>query len=325
MKPIVLVLMVMLSGCAGQAVSQATPSASPQPVQVQTVDLERPQRRRLVLKLTVASPGDLVVREGDRVVEGQVLADRARERARLEGQLERLGLQLERLQQPIPGPPSVREVPQLAGLPPAHFLSEVAETERMRLKVEAAERNLQQQQRMVDMLDALPDAEVPEAVLPHEREMLAQRQRELDQAKAELVLAQGKLSQAQNERQFQEYQHSITVANRQLQIEQNQLERQAQLQRQQQAERDRSFQVAQLEAQRSQVEMQLVSLSVVRAPWAGQIQRIRWEEQRDQALVVQLTLVADGGRDGGAGAGDGTDGDGADGDGRANPGADPAD
>jgi len=305
-------LAALLSGCAAQAVSrEKIAQAVPQEAPIEIQDIEPPQRRRLILKITVASPSDLLVREGDRIEEGQILADRARDRTRLEAQLERLHLQLERLRQPIPGPPPTREVPQIAGLPPASFLAEVAEIERMRLKVEAAERNLQQQQRMVDMLDALPDEEVPEAVLPHEREVLAQRQRELDQAKAELALAQGKLAQRQQERQFQEYQHSITVANRQLQIEQNQLERQAQLQRQQQAERDRSFQIAQLESQKSQVEMQLVSLAAVRAPWTGRIQRIRWEEQRDQNLVVQLTLVADGERTGdrpGDGAADGYDG-----------------
>lgn len=289
-----MVLLLLCTGCNGNAVSQQTPAQTPSPATtIITEPVSGPSARKLTLRLTLSSPADLQVKEGDRIEEGSILSDRVRDRDRLKGRIERIQLQITKAQRPIPGPAPARQTPEIAGLPPASFLSQVAEVERMRLKVEAAERDLQQQQRMVDMVTTLPDDQVPEAVLPHEEEVLAARQRDLDQAKAELVLAQAKLSQAQNDRQYQEYQHSISVSNRLLKVQENDLQRSGQLQHQQEVESDRQYKLSQLDQQKAQLEMQLLSLATVRSPFKGRIQRLKWEGQNDQDLIVELTLVTD--------------------------------
>jgi hypothetical protein len=247
--------------------------------------------QRLSLKLTLSSPEDLKVREGDWVKQGQPLSDRVRDRQRLEARKRQLQIRMERLKQPVAGAAPVRAVPEVAALPMPSFLSQVAEVDRRRLGVAAAQRNLEQQQRKLDLLQSLPRAEVPEATVPHETELLKQRQQEVDQANAELEVSQGQLAQAQQDRQYQEYQHSLELSKRAIALQQAELQRQDQLQQQQAQERDRSFQIAQLEAQMQTLDSQLVSLSAVRSPYAGVIQRMRYEGQTDQSLTVELVLV----------------------------------
>ena len=292
-------LSMLSSGCAGQANSQAI-SSSPTP---QIVTGEKGSRQRLSLKLTLSSPEDLKVREGDQVKDGQILSDRLRERQRLEAQKRQLQIQMARLKAPIVGAPPARPIPEVASLPPASFLDEVAEVERQRVMVQRAESVVGNQQRMLDLLASMPAGQLPEATLPHEQEVLKQKQQELDQARAEMQLAEAKLAQAQQDRQYQEYLHSLEMSKRSIAIQQGELQRQEQLQRQEEQERDRSFKLAQLETQMQQLDSQLFSLSSVRSPFNGKIQRLVWQGQTDQNLVVELTLIADAGS---AASGEGT-------------------
>jgi len=289
-------LSLLLAGCTSQAISQETPS--PETVQVITGDTMGQAQRRLVLRLTLSSPSDLLVQQGQSVQAGEAIADRIRDRERLQAQLEKVGLQIQQVSAPVNQPPPVRAIPDIAGLPPASFLAEVAEVERQRVLIESKQREITQQQRLIDMLDSLPDSQVPEATIPHEEEVMAQLNRELAQVQADYQLAQAQLAQAQAERQYLEYQHSVTQANRQLQMQQNELARAEQQQRVGEAERDRLFKLSQLETERSRLETELFQLSAVRAPFAGMIQRISWEGQNDQNLVVDVTLIAGGGSGG---------------------------
>ena len=285
-----LILLALMSGCAGEAASQSAPTLAEPTVMTGS---EASTTQRLTIKLTLSSPADLKVREGDRVEAGQIISDRIRDRQRLEAQRRQLQIQIQQLQQPIAGPPPARPVPEVAGLPPASFLDEVAAVERQRVTVQQAERSAQQQ-RMLDMLQAMPDANLPEATVPHEEEVLAQRQQAIAQANADLQLAEAQLAQAQQERQFQEYQHSLEMSKRAIAIEQARLQRQEQLQNQQEQEQQRSYQLAEIQVQMQALETQLAQLSAVRSPYSGVIQRIKYEGQNDQALTVELTLVVSG-------------------------------
>lgn len=283
-------LVLLLGSCTAQAqlpvpTSTAVPSVSSQ--------IETSTRQRLTLKLTLSNPNDLLVKQGDRVKEGQPLSDRVRDRVRLEGQKRQLQLQIDRLNRPVSGPPAAQPVPEVGGLPPASFLDEVAAVERQKVTVAQAEMAVANQQRMLDMFESMPAATLPEATIPHETERLKQKEQELEAARAELQLTEAKLAQAQQERQYQEYQHSLELSKRAIAIQQAQLQRAEQFQRQQEQERERSFQLAQLGVQMQQLETQLAALSTVRSPYAGTIQRVKWEGQNDQNLVVQLVLVAD--------------------------------
>lgn len=294
MKQIVAVLgliglSMISSGCAERANSQMAPAPPSQMLAPEPST----EQQRLSLRLTLSSPADLKVREGDWVKANQILSDRLRERQRLEAQKRQLQLQVDHLKTPIPGPPPARPIPEVAGLPPASFLDEVAEVERQQVIVQQAENVVMNQQRMIDLLDSMPDEQIPEATLPHEQEVLKQKQQELDQSRAEMQLAEAKLAQAQQDRQYQEYLHSLEMSKRTLSIQQAELQRQEQRQQQQEQERDRSFKLAQLETQMQQIDSQLFTLSAVRSPYSGKIQRVSWQGQNDQNLVVQLTLIAD--------------------------------
>jgi hypothetical protein len=287
MKILTILLLLLLSGCASRAVSQAVaPGETTSAATVLTGDSGGSSQR-----LTLSSPADLKVEEGDRVEAGKVLADRTREQQQIQTQLDKLRLQMTQLQQPIPGPPPARSVPDVAGLPPASFLDEVAEVERQRTLVTAAEGAVMNQQRMLDMLTGIDSSQIPQATIPHEEEVLRQKQQLLDQARADLQLAQAQLGQAQSERQYQEYQHSLEMSKRAISIQQAELQRQEEVQHQQAELRDRAYDVAQLETQIQNLETQLFTLSAVRSPYAGTIQRVKFEGQNDQNLIVELVLV----------------------------------
>lgn len=84
------------------------------PAAVQKQDIPK----TLKLNLTISSPKDLKVREGDIVVAGEVIADRVEERSRLTTGLQALELEYKQLvTKTIPVPPSPVQVPALKSLP----------------------------------------------------------------------------------------------------------------------------------------------------------------------------------------------------------------
>jgi len=212
------------------------------------------------------------VKQGDTVIPGQVLADRVRDRTRLEFQQGELTQRIARLKAQMALP-----VPEVNGLPTASVLGEVADVERLKLKAQTMQRAKEQQQRKLDLIQSLPKSEVPEATVPHEQAVLEQKQREVDQALADVELSRGKLAKAQSDRQFQEYQHSLEMSKRAITLRQQEIQQQGEL--------------AQVEGQLSQVETQLSTLSAIRSPYAGKIQRLKFQGQADQSLTVELVLV----------------------------------
>jgi hypothetical protein len=84
------------------------------------------QTERFKIRLTLSSSTDLKVREGDEIAKGEVLADRTRDRTRLDAQKRQIQLRIARLKQPIAGAPLAKPIPEVAGLPPTSFLDEAA-------------------------------------------------------------------------------------------------------------------------------------------------------------------------------------------------------
>jgi hypothetical protein len=286
---------VLCSSCSSNptipiAQAQSPPIVPPSPALVTDAD----GSRRFIISLALSSLADLKVREKDSVQVGQMLSDRALERQRLEAQLQQLQMQITKLKQPVAGPPPVRSIPEVANLPSPSFLENVADIEGQKLKIEKADQERLNQQRKLDQLEAIPAAELPPAVLPHERERLKQRQQDYAQAQGELDLARARLSKAQDDRRYTEYLHSLEVSKRAIALQQAELQRQEQQQRMQDQERDRAFKLAQLMAQLQTLETQLTALSAVRSPYAGKVQRIKWNGQNNQTLNVELTLLVNG-------------------------------
>lgn len=74
-----------------------------------------------------------------------------RDRARLQAQKRGLEIQIDRLKQAVAAPPPSRQIPDLAALPPAAFLDEIAEVEAAKLKVQVAENKVIAQERKIDL------------------------------------------------------------------------------------------------------------------------------------------------------------------------------
>ncbi|NEQ33448.1 MAG: hypothetical protein F6K04_21040 [Leptolyngbya sp. SIO4C5] len=88
---------IALAAIATVAVAQqpTTPQSPPEQPQPATT---RNQPRRLTITVSVADPADLKVKQGDRLTQGQLIADCTRERDRLQAQKQQLTLTLERQQ-----------------------------------------------------------------------------------------------------------------------------------------------------------------------------------------------------------------------------------
>ncbi len=181
----------------------------------------------LKFSLTLSSPKDLKVRQGDKVAAGEVLADRVEERSRLTAQRQALDLEYQQLQlRTIPTPPPPVSVPTVKSLPPISYAEEEAAIRAATMNVQQAERafQLQQQslkqspleessavtkavvevenaQRLVNNQKRTIDAvallkNLPDSVALHEQEVLKQKEAELKQAQADHDQAQAKLRAA---------------------------------------------------------------------------------------------------------------------------------
>jgi hypothetical protein len=275
----ILAIALILTGCTAQAQPQA-PAAPPAPsASPTTITSSQGQSQgRFKLKITLNSIEDLKVKRGDVIVAGQIVADRVRDRTRLQFQKESLEREIKRLKEL-----QLLPIPEIKPLPNASFRAQAAEIEKQRHKAEMAARSLEQQQRKLDVIKSLPATEIPEAVVPHEELVLGERQRESNQAQAEVQLAQGKLDEAQEAQRTKEYAHSLETSKRAIALKEQELKQQAT--------------VADLEARLSQVEVSLSQLSAVRSPYGGKIQTVKVDSQADQNISVELTLIVnDGGK-----------------------------
>lgn len=270
------------------------PAVGVQPLQPQllTAPRQSTQPRSLTLSLSLSAPEDLQVQVGDAVAAGQVIADRARHRSKLEARRSKAVIALAKMQARqiiTPHPPA--PVPEILPLPPPNLAAEQA-------RIGAVEADIELQRRKLDLLQTLPPDQVPPAMGEHEN-------RVLEELHQDLARAEGALSAAQAQRQYQEYEYSQAVAHRAAQANQQQLAYQEQRQRAAQRQRDQAFQVAQLEANLQAIEDQLSALSSVESPYAGTIRRIKWLGQSDNKLKVEVTLAVAVGGDGGGAGGDG--------------------
>lgn len=212
-------------------VAQTAPQTTPAPLLVPTLP-NQPRAnnspRQLQFNLSVSSPQDLKVKQGDRIIAGQVLADRVQERSRLTSQRQALQMSLEQIKSAaITTPPAPASVPQVSQLPPISYVEEEAAIAGGRMNVHQAQRALdlqqqslknppleessavakalvevQNQQRIVDIQKRKIDAvallkDLPDEVMVHEQAVLKQKEADMRLVVAAYQQAQAKLSAAQ--------------------------------------------------------------------------------------------------------------------------------
>jgi hypothetical protein len=268
-------------GAVGQSVQQATQQQSATPTQQ--------NKRKFRMRLTLSEPGDLRIREGDTIKSGQVIADRLKERTRLEAQKMQVELSLKQLDAPIIEPVPLRPIPPLAALPEPIYLPQWAEIDYQRLKLGESEESKIAQLRKVEALKAIGG--LPPEIFDHEVEKTREGEAAYTLQVSQLKKAEAELERAKREQKQAEYEFRLAEGTRAVTIQTHELERSNQIQRQREAVADRAFKKATLTQQLTQLDNQIALLSSVKSPYDAKVQRVKFAEQNDQALIVDIVLA----------------------------------
>ncbi len=268
-----LIIAACFVGCGGKSAEATQPfsvqasSAAPSP---EVASTDRGAPRNIKVQLTIGRAPDLKVKGGAHVNAGDVLSDRAADRARLTAQREQVALALKKILE-------VHHF-EIPALPAASFAEQLAAIERAQVSLTEAQRKVSIQRERMESMTKLPA--LPEAVKLHEQATLETLERGVTAADADLKLASAKLDTAKSDRLRLEQQNSLEISRQSV----------GEDERSQQARVER----AQLEAQLRDIDNQLARLATVRAPFGGTIKRISWEGQQDAEITVLVLIAVDG-------------------------------
>jgi len=209
------------------------------------------QPKRLKITLSINDPNDLKVREGDRVVKGQILSDRDLERRRLSRERMATLITINKIEKnPVP---TLKIAPELRELPPVSFAIAESEIQQAELKFTQAQRNLQNalsydpfitakanidkaragiesasrafqlQQRKLDAVNGLKG--LPQEMLEHETEKLRQKQTEQETAQAQFdfYTAEYRQIESQRSQSIADLQSKVQLARADLEVTQARL------------------------------------------------------------------------------------------------------
>lgn len=209
------------------------------------------QPKRLKITLSINDPNDLKVREGDRVVKGQILSDRDLERKRLSRERMATLITINKIEKtPVP---TLKIAPELRELPPVSFAIAESEIQQAELKFTQAQRNLQNalsydpfitakanidkaragiesasrafqlQQRKLDAVNGLKG--LPQEMLEHETEKLRQKQTEQETAQAQFdfYTAEYRQIESQRSQSIADLQSKVQLARADLEVTQARL------------------------------------------------------------------------------------------------------
>lgn len=258
-------LTIISLSCAGTLIAIALmPVNSPERVTAQQ-NLEQPEdsptvnstRKRHTITVTVSSPEDIKVEEGDRITEGEVIADRTKEREKLIQQRDQLQLVINKAIQATPLPSAPPE-PSYAAQQAA--VEEAREMVAYWKQLPKPEYRFKQE----DLILSL-DAETVE-----KRQTLAQKRIEAQQ---ELNSAIANLQDAKSRYQRELYNHNINLSKE----EANQ--------------RQREMDVLRLREKLDNLNQQIGELSVVRSPYAGRVRRVKIINQNNLTITAEVTLL----------------------------------
>jgi len=237
---------------SGQSIpQQSTPLTTTTPQQSTNTT-----RRRFKITVSLTSLDDLKVKQGDRVVKGQVVSDRTAARQQLEAKKRQLEIAIQRMGLPLPS---------MAELPEPDFAIEEAAIERAKFELAALEQAYVPDTRFkTRQLEEMYDKDVLEKKAKMQ-ELKARTAMELNQAIAHLQKARSKYQQ-------QQYQHSLNL-----------IRQQTNMQRQQ-------YQLSSLIAKLQDVETKLSELVAVKSPYNGRVRRIKILGQTDRSITAEIRV-----------------------------------
>jgi len=271
----------IISGAVATVLTLTIPALTPSPPEQITQPETDTAPSRLTISVAVADPDDLKVSVGDRLSVGDLIADRTRERQRLEAQQQQLVLALERLQTATISTPLPPATPP-AVLEPT-YLEEEAAIARAAATVEQAQQAIALKDRELSYLRALDN--LNPLILEHEQVKRQELEQQLEAKLRDYQLALG-------QRSTREYQHSIVSAETVSAQNRDALDYQQQWLTYEQRLRDRDYQVSQSQLRLDDVNNAIANLAVVRSPYAGRIRQVQWLGQNpDGSLDVELTLL----------------------------------
>jgi hypothetical protein len=163
----------------------------------------------------------LKISEGQEIKQGDIISDRATEKTRLTSQQQILQLSLERLKAAIVTPPTPpAPTPVVKALPPVSYLEQEAAVEKTKaalLRTRVSETasitsEIELKKQEIDYLSQVPNLDP--IILEHEQTKLAELKRNHTAAVRDYQLAMGKLQTAKDNRKYQEYQASVSEAQR---------------------------------------------------------------------------------------------------------------
>jgi hypothetical protein len=274
---------------AVDAIAQSVQQPTAGDTAAQQQDKPSPGRRKFRMKLTLNEPGDLRIREGDTIKAGQIISDRFQERARLEAQKAQIVLNLKQLDAPLIVPVPPKQLPPMATLPEPLYMPQWAAIDYERLKVSEAEEYKIAQLRKVEALKAIDG--LPPPVMEHESQKIRDSEAAHTLAISQLKKAEAELERAKREQKQAEYGFALEISKREIAISQQALEYENQRQRQSEAERDRAYKKASLQQQLITIDNQIAELSSVKSPYDAKVQRVKFAEQNDRALIVDIVLA----------------------------------
>ena len=229
--------------------------ASTTPVNVST-SKTRTTPRRFKINVTLTDPSDLKVKQGDKVVKGQVLSDRTQARQQLEAKKRQLEIAIKQMSLPLS---SVTELPQ-----PDFAVEEMA--------IKTAKSELE----LINQIP-LPEFRFKGKELQNilDREIVKERAAISEsklKASIRLSNAIAQLEKARTNHQQQQYQHSLNL-----------IRQQTNMQRQQ-------YQLASLVAQLQEVEAKLSEIVAVKSPYNGRVRRIKILGQTDRSIQAEIRI-----------------------------------
>jgi len=266
-----------------------------------------PKSRLHRITLAVDKPDDLKVKQGSAVSEGQVIADQEDERDRLLQRKAELLLAVARLEKQLITEPQrpleplkPKPVPALSGLGDVSYQQYEAAIEKAKKEVERATAELDLKNREIDFIKGVEG--IDPAIIEHELAAVAQLKAKVKDAAIEVTLAEGKLLTAKQERQQREYQHSLDAARRieeantaqsfyQRQIAENLIAFQRQSADYEKELRERDYRTTQTKLQLSGIDDNISKLSTIRSPYSGTVKRVKFVNQTDNKLNIELSIL----------------------------------